>query len=79
MSGFEPIGHVQFLCPECGAKLLVEQLGDEPDTEDRVLCPVHGFIGNRDEVTRQAIEQNRDKITQEVAEHIKDALRKAFR
>jgi hypothetical protein len=62
-------------CPHCGSHLLIEQLGDEPKSHDAVLCPNHGFMGGRDEIARQTIDQSNDKI----GEHFTDRIKKMFR
>jgi len=62
-------------CPHCGANLLIEQLGDEPKPDDRVLCPNHGFVGGRDEIAGQTVDQSKD----EIGKHIGDQLKKVFR
>ena len=72
-----PLGEVEPLCAQCGAQLLVDRAGDEPHPQDRVLCPVHGLIGTREEVFAHVIEQSRDKIGQHVADLLRDALGKS--
>jgi hypothetical protein len=42
-------------CPHCGARLVIEQLWDEPKPDDRVVCPTHGVVGGREEIARQAV------------------------
>ena len=56
-------------CPHCGADLFIEQLGDEPKPSDRVICPSHGFMGGRDEMARQTLNQTKDKIGEHLADH----------
>lgn len=65
-----PIGHVQPSCPQCGAQLLIEQLGVDPEGHDRVFCADHGTIGTREEIHAQVYEQHRD----EIVEHAKSLL-----
>jgi hypothetical protein len=62
-------------CPHCGAELMVEQLGDKPKPDDRVVCLVHGFMGGRDEIARQTLDQSKDKIGEHLADHIKKMFR----
>lgn len=64
-------------CPHCGANLLIEQLGDEPKPDDRVLCPDHGFVGGRDEIARQTIDQSKDQLGKHVGEHLEKMFRDA--
>lgn len=65
-----PIANVQSLCPQCGAKLLIEQLGTEPEPHDRVLCPEHGLIGTCEEIHAQVYEQYRNEIMEHAKDHV---------
>jgi hypothetical protein len=46
---------IEARCPQCRAKLVIEQLGDEPKPNDRVVCPTHGFMGEREEIAPQTL------------------------
>jgi nitrite reductase/ring-hydroxylating ferredoxin subunit len=46
---------IETKCPHSGARLVIEQLGDEPKPDDRVVCPTHGLMGGREEIARQAV------------------------
>ena len=67
--------NIEPTCPRCGANLLVEQLGVEPEPHDRVLCPVHGCIGRRDEVSALEAEKLRDEFGKKVADDFGEMLR----
>lgn len=64
------------LCPQCGAPLHLEQIGPEPQAEDRVFCPTHGTIGTREEIGRQAVEQATPEISKKIGSDLFDALKK---
>jgi nitrite reductase/ring-hydroxylating ferredoxin subunit len=46
---------IETKCPHCGARLVIEQRGDKPKPDDRVVCPTHGFMGARDEIAKPSI------------------------
>lgn len=69
------MAEIQPLCPECGANLLIEQLGDDPEPHDRVLCPTHGTVGTRQEIRADIFEQIGDKVV----DHTKGMIDKALK
>lgn len=43
-------GTATFQCPICGKPLVVDRSGPEESPNDRVVCPVHGDIGSREQI-----------------------------
>jgi len=56
------IGIRAAICSECGVDLVVHKTGNEPQSDDRVTCPVHGDIGSYHDVSAAAIARFEEKV-----------------
>jgi hypothetical protein len=64
------IGTRGVTCGKCGSKLSVHKTDTEPKPGDRVVCPIHGDIGNFGDVSTEAFTR--------VSESIGSSLSKAL-
>jgi len=74
-----PIGQSKPTCPKCGAQLQIEHSGDNLKGNERILCPVHGYIGSLNKIRTHVLEENRDKIIEDAKQRVRDALRGSFK
>ena len=74
-------GYIKPTCPQCGSHLLVERDGAETMEEDKVSCPVHGYLGTakevRDRFASEQPEEFRRQVEEQARKAVQDMLRKA--
>jgi hypothetical protein len=61
-------------CPRCGGEVQMHASGFEPSPDDKVVCPVHGLVGSRDEVLKKIV----GDIKEKVGERLEAQLRKIW-
>ena len=72
-----PVGQFRASCPLCDARLSVEHDGIDLKGNERVLCPVHGDMGNLEEV-RRIIGVSRAVVWSSKARNVISVMRSAI-
>jgi hypothetical protein len=66
-----PLGQFEPVCPHCGAKIGPKSGAVELKDETRIFCPVHGDVGNLQEVRAAIVEQHRNEIVDKAKEAVR--------
>ena len=67
---------IEVSCPHCGEKLTLKQTGAEPDTDDRMICPIHGDVSSLGEARDIALEKARNDIVDVAKRIARDSWKK---
>ena len=64
------------VCPECGNQVSLKRDAIQAENQRRVMCPIHGDIGNREQLMPVFIEQFRNNFTGNLVDIVRDRIRR---